>query len=218
MAADLVVGIDFGMSGMCFSLPPKHFLYSMALLRRVSIGTGVAYCQKYGKVKTLLWGTENAEEKAPTKLLYDVQNPLGEPLGWGYDVPGVYSDSVHIEEWFKINLGKEGIDQPHVERHVKDYLSCLYHSLSRRFTVDLLGGKQWADATIRFLFSAPATWTTGVVQGFQKIASDAGFGTCDGHTIVVSLTEPQAVAAYHLCRDKDETDDTLQVHNPAPYC
>lgn len=137
----------------------------------------------------------------PTRLAYDIGKPSTELLGWGLDIPDVYLDRVRIEEWFKTDLGRDGVDQNHVERLYVDYLTCLYKCLSKRFTSEKMAQGPWESTTVHFLFSAPATWNPKVVGTFKTLASNAGFDKCHGHTITVSLAEPEAVAAYELCLD-----------------
>ena len=62
--------------------------------------------------------------------------------------------------------------------------------------------RPWKSITIRFLFSAPATWDSKLVETFKALASQAGFAKCEEHDITVSLTEPEAVAAFELFEKK----------------
>ncbi|KAF4344286.1 hypothetical protein FBEOM_1680 [Fusarium beomiforme] len=188
IASGLVIGIDVGMSG-----------------------TRVAYRSRGDdKVKTLLWGTISSEEKIPTKLFYNIHQHSSQLVGWGFDPPEVPSGTLEVQEWFKTDLGRDGVDQNKVKSLYKDYLTCLYEELSlRRFTPAMLGGIQFQKAIIRFLFSVPSTWSPDVVDTFALLVSDAGFGKIDSHTVGVSMTEPQAVAAFEIC-DK-ESSCRLQV-------
>lgn len=161
-------------------------------------------------VKFLTW-RDNQQPKVPTRLAYSIRKQSPELLGWGFDVPDVYLDGVRIEEWFKTDLGRNGVDQKHVERLFTDYLTCLYKCLSNRFVSEKVIKQPWESTTVHFLFSAPATWNPKVVDTFKALASKAGFDNCDGHTITASLIEPEAVAAYELCQEQPK----FKVHSLA---
>ncbi|KAM5367610.1 hypothetical protein ACJZ2D_009978 [Fusarium nematophilum] len=183
MEPDLVVGIDVGMSG-----------------------TGVAYRENgKGEVCTINWdpaqSAANPIEKVSTRLSYDARGPSPKLVGWGLEVPNKLADgddAIQIEEFFKINLGKKDADQAHVSRLYKDFLTSLYKALRAYFTLKM-PKMQWNAAVIQFVLSAPATWSTEVVDCFKAIVSDAGFGEHDGHSVSVGMTEPQATAAFQMC-------------------
>ncbi|KAM5379681.1 hypothetical protein ACJZ2D_003875 [Fusarium nematophilum] len=166
-----------------------------------STGTGVAFSRKgQDQVKYLGWGTEIELKKLPTRLIYDACSNSAEPLGWGNDDPPAdAARRIRVEQWFKTDFRREDAKHERVQGLYKDYLCCLYKELSVRFTPDVLGDKKWETAEIHFLFSAPATWSPEIVDRFKAIASEAGFDKCRGHKIEVSLTEPQAVAAFQIC-------------------
>ncbi|KAM0558235.1 hypothetical protein ACHAPJ_004922 [Fusarium lateritium] len=194
MVADLVVGIDVGMSG-----------------------TGVAYRLKGNQeAKCLLWGSSMSEKKVLTRLFYSVHDQPPKLLGWGYDAPSIYDEGINVQEWFKTSLGDDDDDQTRVERLYTDYLGCLYQELTeRRFTSAMLGGHQLGSIAVQFLFSVPATWNPAVVDTFKRLVLDAGFGGHNNHTIAVTMTEPEAVAAYEICKPdgdlKLQDDDTVLI-------
>ncbi|KAM5346959.1 hypothetical protein ACJ41O_009964 [Fusarium nematophilum] len=180
-----------------------------------STGTGVAFSRKgQDQVKYLGWGTEIELKKLPTRLIYDACSNSAEPLGWGNDDPPAdAARRIRVEQWFKTDFRREDAKHERVQGLYKDYLCCLYKELSVRFTPDVLGDKKWETAEIHFLFSAPATWSPEIVDRFKAIASEAGFDKCRGHKIEVSLTEPQAVAAFQIC-DAESPENRPQVHGP----
>ncbi|UPK97407.1 hypothetical protein LCI18_008342 [Fusarium solani-melongenae] len=190
MKFDLIIGIDLGMSG-----------------------TAVAYHQPKGSlvptktenVTYLRWGTGDAIEKVPTKLAYKQDGRQKELIGWGTDIP-MDNEAILIQEWFKTKLGDPEADQAQVEKLFLDYLSQLHAELARRFTPDELCEKPWAEANIAFYFSTPSIWDTAVVGRFKALVETAGFGQAQTavhgpgvRTVDVSLVEPQATAALHLC-------------------
>ncbi|KAI8721695.1 hypothetical protein NCS52_00311700 [Fusarium sp. LHS14.1] len=194
MAFDLIVGIDFGMSG-----------------------TGVTYHQpkttpnptKIDDATYLLWGSYKKIEKVPTRLAYSQDGQRRELISWGTDIP-VDNKAILVEEWSKTKFGEPNADQAKVEKLFLDYFSQLHSELTRRFTRDVLSGKPWAEANVAFHLSAPSIWDAAMVGRFKALVEAAGFGqaqtTVHGRgvrTVDVSLVEPQATAALHLC-----TEDT----------
>ncbi|RSL59292.1 hypothetical protein CEP53_005839 [Fusarium sp. AF-6] len=194
MVFDLVIGIDFGTSGV-----------------------GVAYHQPDGTdppdkrnaqdndIARLTWGSDSFK-KIPAKVGYAYTHEQ-EPTCWGLQVPAD-NTGVHVQEWFKMKFGSPKFDQRQVEKVFKDYLTRLNTEISTRLTRDVLRGKSWADANVSFHFSRPSTWNTALVGRFKELVEDAGFGQapraahgCGLHTVDVSLVEPQATAALHLRSD-----------------
>lgn len=101
---------------------------------------------------------------------------------------------------FKVDFGNREKDQIHVENLYTDFLGCLYQELRlRQFTPQILGGKSFEECTIHFLFSVPATWDPALVSSFKQLISNAGFDDAKDHIVYVSMTEPQAVAAFQMC-------------------
>ncbi|KAF5617934.1 hypothetical protein F52700_12416 [Fusarium sp. NRRL 52700] len=182
MAEDLVVGIDVGMSG-----------------------TSVAYRLKgHAKVTALKWGIDMKDPKTPTRVFYNVHHQPPKLVGWGMEVP---DDSIEhrLKEWFKVSLGAFGANQVEVKRMYEDFLTCLFRELStKRFTPALLGGKEFQEARILFLFSVPALWGPDVVNDFTQLVRESGFEKKGLRSARVTMTEPQAVAAYEICVPNSE--------------
>ncbi|KAH7178584.1 hypothetical protein DER46DRAFT_655840 [Fusarium sp. MPI-SDFR-AT-0072] len=201
MAADLVVGIDIGMTG-----------------------TGVAYKLKRDRRPTALeWGRD---EKLPTRLFYSDRHQPPKLVGWGLEVPDDSEKPFTTREWFKVDFGKRDTDQTHVESLYIDFLGCLYQELRlRQFTPRILGGKPFEECTINFLFSVPATWDPALVSNFKQLISNAGFDHVKDHTVHVSMTEPQAdgdnvlivdagggTTDFCLLKVQDNLHGTTEVH------
>ncbi|KAF5698653.1 hypothetical protein FGLOB1_11893 [Fusarium globosum] len=178
MAEDLVVGIDVGMSG-----------------------TGVAYRRKgYAKVTTLGWGNDMKDPKTPTRVFYNVHHQPPKLVGWGMEVPNDSVEHPQLKEWFKVELGAVDADKVEVKRIYKDFLTSLFRELStQRFTPALLGGKHFEETRVLFLFSVPALWDPAVVHDFTQLVRESGFEKEGLRSVRVTMTEPQAVAAYEIC-------------------
>ncbi|KAF5595765.1 hypothetical protein FPANT_4531 [Fusarium pseudoanthophilum] len=178
MAEDLVVGIDVGMTG-----------------------TGVAYRRKgYAKVTVLGWGTDEKDPKTPTRVFYNVRHQPPKLVGWGTEVPDDSVEHPYLKEWFKVDFGAVDTDQAEVKRVYKDFLTSLFRELStQRFTPALLGGKQFEETTVLFLFSVPALWDPAVVHDYTQLIRESGFEKEGVRSVRVTMTEPQAVAAYEIC-------------------
>ncbi|KAF4495078.1 hypothetical protein FAGAP_8797 [Fusarium agapanthi] len=121
-------------------------------------------------------------------------------VGWGMEVPDDSVEHLELREWFKVDLGAVDADQFEVKRMYKDFLTSLFRELStQRFTPALLGGKSFQEASVLFLFSVPALWDPAVVQDFTQLVRESGFEEKGLRSARVTMTEPQAVAAYEIC-------------------
>ncbi|RKL00657.1 hypothetical protein BFJ63_vAg2642 [Fusarium oxysporum f. sp. narcissi] len=178
MAEDLVVGIDVGVSG-----------------------TGVAYRRKgHAEVNILEWGIDMKDPKTPTRVFYNVHDQPPKLVGWGTEVPDDSVEHLKLHEWFKVDLGEVDGDNGQVKSLYRDFLTSLYGELStKRFTPASLGGKNFEEAEVLFLFSVPAIWDPAVVRDFTQLVCDSGFERVGLHSVRVTMTEPQAVAAYEIC-------------------
>lgn len=63
----------------------------------------------------------------------------------------------------------------------------------------MLGGKQFEEARVLFLFSVPALWDPAVVHDFTQLIRESGFEKEGLRSVRVTMTEPQAAAAYEIC-------------------
>lgn len=151
------------------------------------------------------WPGRITENKVPTTVVYDVQNPGLGPTGWGFladtesERPGR-----RLEEWFKTELDKPAAEKGRIkpaDELYRDFLSMVYDRLRAFFTPQQLNGRAWNDARVEFVFSVPATWDTAVVDRFKAIARAAGFGAQHAHSVTASLTEPQAVAGFTVAEE-----------------
>ncbi|KAI5458832.1 hypothetical protein BGZ63DRAFT_427201 [Mariannaea sp. PMI_226] len=106
-------------------------------------------------------------------------------------------DMMSVKEWFKTSLGIEGVNLEGIKTLFKDHLRNIYSAISTSLILDDLS---FDDATIKFLFSVPATWDLDVVETFKLLIKDAGFGKNSKHHVHVGLTEPHATAAHELIK------------------
>ncbi|KAI1862670.1 uncharacterized protein JN550_010195 [Neoarthrinium moseri] len=210
---DLLVSLDIGMSctGVAtFNVNRKRLeTYDVSIFRE--------------------WGGRPSENKVPTVLSYDTRNLAKEPTGWGFETEEeAQNTSYHIlGEWFKTRFESDEVLEidtdprlPRVDQLYQDYLQKLYSCIRLRFTRHDLGGKNWDEARVEFIFSIPATWKTYTVEKFKGIAQKAGFTTPQGpkhphrfHTIQASLTEPLA-CAIHAATVESQTfqeNDTILI-------
>ncbi len=173
-------------------------------------GTGVAYvntARGSTNIKVFQdWPGRITENKVPTTVVYDVQNPGLGPTAWGFladtesERPGR-----KLEEWFKTELDKPaGAEKSRIkpaDELYRDFLAMVYDRLGTFFTPQQLNGRAWDDARVEFVFSVPATWDTAVVDRFKAVARAAGFGARHAHSVTASLTEPQAVAGFTVAEE-----------------
>ncbi|KAM5517136.1 hypothetical protein FOXYSP1_04087 [Fusarium oxysporum f. sp. phaseoli] len=179
MAEDLVVGIDVGMSGM-------HW-------RRVRR-------KGHAEVNILEWGIDMKDPKTPTRVFYNVHDQPPKLVEWGTEVPDDSVEHLKLHEWFKVDVGEVDGDNGQVKSLYRDFLTSLYGELStKRLTPALLGGKNFEEAEVLFLFSVPAIWDPAVVRDFTQLVRDSGFERVGLHSVRVTMMEPQAVAAYDIC-------------------
>ncbi|WJG34653.1 uncharacterized protein FOBCDRAFT_256705 [Fusarium oxysporum Fo47] len=138
--------------------------------------------------------------KTPTRVFYNVHDQPPKLVGWGTEVPDDSVEHLKLHEWFKVDLGEVDGDNGQVKSLYRDFLTSLYGELStKRFTPASLGGKNFEEAEVLFLFSVPAIWDPAVVRDFTQLVCDSGFERVGLHSVRVTMTEPQAVAAYEIC-------------------
>ncbi|KAM5349646.1 hypothetical protein ACJ41O_006151 [Fusarium nematophilum] len=192
---DLVVGIDFGMTG-----------------------TAVAFAAPVDQNVTVLrdWpGSPVAQDKVPSVIAYQED----ELSSWGFDVniqempkaPGIRScfkgvfdeqDLRQVNQDAALNITTE-----EVEQWLADYLRQVCRHLKISLETRLPLGKEWETAKIRYLFSYPTTWNQKTIQRFRKIIEQVGFGQSDEsssvpHEAEATLNEAEAAIAYYFAESK----------------
>ncbi|KAH7135446.1 hypothetical protein B0J11DRAFT_556260 [Dendryphion nanum] len=191
----MVVGIDLGMT--C---------------------TGVSYANLSIGSETVRWvqkwpGRFQANEnKVPTVLVYNANDPRGEPTSWGFlseTAAEMLAPDREYREWFKTCLDPEKlrlkqIDEPEdapkdigeVEKLYYDYFRRMYEYLQFKLGGEL-SGTDWANARIEFIFSVPTTWpVVPTVELFKKSIRLSGFGQHPSHVVTIGLTEAEAAAVH----------------------
>ncbi|KAL2674009.1 hypothetical protein Neosp_012455 [[Neocosmospora] mangrovei] len=202
---DLVVGIDFGMTG-----------------------TAVAFAAPVDQTVTVLrnWpGTHLHQDKVPSIIAYQDSTPSS----WGFDVnlqempkaPGIKSffkgvfDEQDLRQANQDTSLNIAIDE--VERWLTDYLRQLYGHIKNSLKARLPLGTEWETAKIRFLFSYPTTWSKETIQRFKKVIEQAGFRGSDEpssgpHEIEATLNEAEAAMAYYFAESKlPKAEDHLMI-------
>ena len=131
-------------------------------------------------------------------------------------------ETLSIKECSKTDSGGNDSDHKAVEKLYPDYLKYLHDELSQRFVRDGILGKAWEHANIAFVFCTPARWEPAVVARFKALISKAGFEKAQSkrlgrgvHTVEITLTEPQATAAFELHTPRPVAN--LRVGSPTSY-
>ncbi|TEY43471.1 hypothetical protein BOTCAL_0369g00010 [Botryotinia calthae] len=176
---DIIVGVDFGMTY-----------------------TGVAYSTSGMQQPRFIqrWPKQTHDlRKVPSIIHYDPEN--SHKPEWGFSCQ--YSEDK--KEWFKRYLDLEVLRREtesspnetyptyeQVKKWYTDYMKCLYTYISHVLQVRM---GIWDNKRVEFLFSTPTTFQSqDITTTLRELLLNAGFGKCRNHTVVFSLTEPQASA------------------------
>jgi hypothetical protein len=213
----VIVGVDIGMTCTGTHPPATHCRAATARLTHIATRAGVAICSpdktETGKpVKPVViqrWpGSDVLENKVPTRLAYKAGN--ARPHSWGLACPSLegVGPAMAVKELFKFYLDKpsladsfkrnpEGAPGTHHDVMVwyTDFLAALYGH-----TVAHLKGPpwhvDWGSTQVEFIFSLPTSWKGNdrLVEDFEEIVKDAGFGSGENSSLVIGLTEGEAAA------------------------
>ncbi|KAH6965055.1 hypothetical protein EDB82DRAFT_561037 [Fusarium venenatum] len=177
--------------------------------------TGVGFLFSTGTIDILNnWPGNNqqSEQKVPTRLIYNHDNTVS---SWGFqcDVLDVQvSPGKRDYRFFKLFLDQDTCDEARrggvthgltstkeAARCGTDYLRQIYRHIKSTYE-ESTGVRNWANLTVKFLFSVPTTWRgMKVINAFKKMTLDAGFGTeGPGHSSNIDLTEAEAAAVDTL--------------------
>ncbi|KAI9767085.1 MAG: hypothetical protein M1840_005873 [Geoglossum simile] len=179
--------------------------------------TGVAICspdktEPGRSIKPVIiqkWlGNTMLENKVPTRLAYKAGNTR--PHSWGFGCPSLedVGPAMAVKELFKFYLDKPNLVDsfkknpeaaPGTSRDVitwyTDFLTALYshivtHLKAPPWNVD------WNSAKVEFIFSLPTSWKgkDKLVEDFEDIVKEAGFGSEGNCSAVMGLTEGEAAA------------------------
>ncbi|PSN75303.1 hypothetical protein BS50DRAFT_567996 [Corynespora cassiicola Philippines] len=150
------------------------------------------------------------ENKVPTVVVYPSGDP--NPSSWGFlseTIAETTSSDKEYKEWFKTcldpwKLHQKQLEDPEgapgslqeVQKWYSDYLRRMYEYLDFKLGSEL-SGTDWRSARIEFIFSVPTTWApVPTVENFKTIVKESGFGSCEGHSVVIGLTEAEAAAVH----------------------
>ena len=204
--ADLVVGIDFGMTCTGRSKSSVHRCHSLIMSK------GVAFSNTRMPLPRVIqrWPGKPGEShnKVPSTILYSLANPFVKD--WGF----LCQHTDGKKEWFKPYLDPERLqsiasmehgqggsqDLPafsEVRKWFKDYMVCLYKHIST--TIQSMAGR-WGAKRVEFLFSLPCTFhKISIPRDIRELVIEAGFEAGGAHHKVdMGLTEPEAAAVYTL--------------------
>ncbi|KAK6614530.1 hsp70 family chaperone [Botrytis cinerea] len=176
---DIIVGVDFGMTY-----------------------TGVAYSTRRMLQPKFIqrWPEQTHDlRKVPSIIHYDAEN--SHKPEWGFSC----QHSEDKKEWFKRYLDLEVLrrekrsspNETHptyeqVKKWYTDYMKCLYTYISQILQMKM---GIWDNKRVEFLFSTPTTFQSqGITTTLRELLLNAGFGKSGNHTVIFSLTEPQASA------------------------
>ncbi|KAK3117675.1 hypothetical protein LTR53_000703 [Teratosphaeriaceae sp. CCFEE 6253] len=180
--ADIVVGVDFGMTctGVAYSMGPEW--------------TDPKTIQRWpGKL-----GHE-IRNKVETSVSYDMHT--GKLSSWGF-LCNPDGDRYEYNSLFKLHLNPSHEDAtpdaPTTEesqRWYQDYLACLYSYIMKYFKEST---PRFSSKKIDFIFSVPVTWrnSPAMLAEIERLLCAAGFGSRQQDTASVYLTEAEAAAIY----------------------
>jgi hypothetical protein len=137
---------------------------------------------------------------------------------WGFECPpssNLRRDLV-VKEHFKLLLepevwngvfGAEPEEAPgdiiDVQRWFQDFLTALYKHIVSYFKT-FFTPEKWAKGRVQYVFSIPTTWQQKtVIDKFEDIVKEAGFGSIKGQTVTIGLSEAEAAAIYTATYPKD---------------
>ncbi|KAK7422975.1 hypothetical protein QQX98_001265 [Neonectria punicea] len=195
---DLIVGIDFGMTGtaVAFAAP---------------IDQNISVLQQWP-------GSHLRQDKVPSTIAYRDDMPFS----WGFDVSQDMSNARDIKSFFKGVFDEQDLNRVNqdaalsitvgqVEKWLTDYFRQLYAHIKNSLETRLPLGKEWKAAKIRFLFSYPTNWGDETIRRFKRVIEEAGFGQSDGpssgpHKVEAALDEAHAAMAYYFAESKLPND------------
>jgi hypothetical protein len=162
-------------------------------------------------------GSNNIVNKVPTAIAYRGGN--FRPVSWGLECPSPekIGPGICVKRLFKFFLDKEFLqeisernpdgapgDIYDVKAWYRDFLSNLY-----RHILEELEAKWQVDSKltkVEYIFSLPTAWKENekVVEEFQDIVKQAGFGDGKNSSMAIGLTEAEA-SAVHTAMSRGHT-------------
>lgn len=209
---DLVVGIDFGMTGTGKLTPTG--------LDVVILINAIAVSYYYQGITSLV--RFNSVVKVPTILLYETINEQEEQLrAWAHEAetirkngsfPSTSTNPIYkFREWFKIlnctsylevkQRHEVGLTHAKVKKWITDFLRNLYLYIETDFCERHVN---WDNMHVVFIFGIPDLWSLedrAAVESFKNCIENAGFAS--GHSERDTLQhevhiQTEAVAAAHF--------------------
>lgn len=134
---------------------------------------------------------------------------------WGFECPEPenYARGMDVVDCFKLYLDPHFLDAPKdrndaifwtgedVQMWFFDFLTALHRHIVEYVSTSLgeHGFGNWASHTVEYIFSCPSTWiNTHIVEVFQDIVAKAGFGNGKNCSVMIQLTEAEALVSYAI--------------------
>lgn len=148
--------------------------------------------------------------KVPTQLCYRAGNRTITSWGYSCPSPGNVEPGMRILDRFKLYLDERFLEdtfqgRPNyrvgthedVKMWYLDFLTEIY-DYSTKYICAELGLSHWESKPVQFTFSVPTIWDDSVIELFEKLVRDAGFGKPPRHSVTIDLSEAEAAAVYTM--------------------
>ncbi|KAL8822328.1 MAG: hypothetical protein Q9191_006937 [Dirinaria sp. TL-2023a] len=187
MSADMIIGVDFGMTYTEKTDPERPKLLQSWPGKEGKTENKVLTSLVYHGNKLKSWG-----------FLCDRPDQEEHPNPQRKQYFKLWLDPAHLTEVWPDD---DGPSHEEVRKWFIDYLKRLYSHIERSMCAGPFE-KQW-KSKVDFVFSVPTTWKTQkVLNSFEQCIRDAGFDHKKRHKFSIGLTEAEA-AAIHTFSSKD---------------
>ncbi|KAK0639009.1 hypothetical protein B0T16DRAFT_449835 [Cercophora newfieldiana] len=203
LKADLRIAVDFGTTytGVAW-IDPKQPYASPQVISDWPGSGGSCDVTNERKVPSVLGKHPTATGARRWGFLCD--DEMNEADKWRY--LKVFLEPRQLENGRKNNISWAPESMAQVHQLVSEYLHQVYQhirrSISMRIGLTAINGEDgWDDMAIEFIFSVPTTWRgQDMLDDFQTIIKNAGFGVQERHEVVLGLTEAEAAAVASMFR------------------
>ncbi|KAK4186983.1 hypothetical protein QBC35DRAFT_474913 [Podospora australis] len=192
--ADICVAIDYGTTytGVAWLMPKQEF----APIQVISDWPGGGDTVER-KVPSVL--AKHLDDRGIRKWGFLCEDDMNEADKWRY--LKIFLDPLQykVSRQEGISWAPQSLAQVH--SLVSEYLHQVYCHIKRSITRSIGRAEDdgWDDLAIEFVFSVPTTWAgQGILDDFQTIIRNAGFGVPDRHEAVLGLTEAEAAAVSSM--------------------
>lgn len=109
----------------------------------------------------------------------------------------LYLDERFLEDTFQGRPNYRVGTHEDVKMWYLDFLTEIY-DYSTKYICAELGLSHWESKPVQFTFSVPTIWDDSVIELFEKLVRDAGFGKPPRHSVTIDLSEAEAAAVYTM--------------------